>query len=85
MLFRQPPPLDPKHLEERAKLLATGLQNLALLLFGAVLLQPVLNASLTPPAWIRVFAILICGSAELSAVIILRYIRYTPAPRNPQS
>lgn len=84
MVFRQPPFLDPKHTEERSKLLANGLQNLALVLFGTVLLQPVLNASLTPPAWLRVLAILVCGGAELSAVILLRYIRYAPASRNTQ-
>lgn len=77
MVFRRPPPLDAKHREERAKLLAGGLQNLALLLFGAVLLQPALNPSLTPSNLQRVLAILVVGGAELSAVLLLRYINYT--------
>ena len=38
---------SPKHREERVKLLATGLQNLAVVLFGAVLLTPLVNASFT--------------------------------------
>ncbi len=35
-------------MEERPRFIANGLQNLALMLFGALLLQPLLNASLSP-------------------------------------
>lgn len=76
-----PPPQTKKHVEERFKFLAGGLQNLALLLFGAVLLQPLINASLTPATWLRALAIFISGVAELSAIILLRYIPFQSDPK----
>jgi len=68
------PPLQPKHTEERLKLAANGLQALALLLFGAVLLSPLLNASVVAPLWVRGAAFMFSGACELSAFILLRYI-----------
>ena len=76
MKFPPPPPQTKKHVEERYKFVAGGLQNLALLLFGAVLLQPLINASLTPASWLRALAIFISGVAELSAIVLLRYIQF---------
>lgn len=77
-----PPPLTPKHVEERLKFLAGGLQNLTLLLFGAILLQPVINASLSPPEWLKVAGLLTAGAAEVTAVVLLRYIPFTPDPKD---
>ena len=81
-LFPSPPPLARKHVEERFKLMAGGLQNLALLLFGAVLLQPLINGSLTPASWLKIVAMLVAGSAELFAIALLRYIPFTPDPKD---
>jgi len=77
-----PPPLAEKHVEERLKFMAGGLQNLALLLFGAVLLQPLINASLAPAAWLKVAAVFTSGLAELLAIALLRYIPCTPDPKD---
>ena len=77
-----PPPLAGKHIEERFKFMAGGLQNMALLLFSAILLQPLINASATPPEWLKVSAIFISGIAELSAITLLRYIPFTPDPKD---
>jgi len=77
-----PPPLAGKHIEERFKFMAGGLQSLALLLFGAVLLQPMINASLAPAAWLKVVAVFLSGLAELSAIVLLRYIPFTADPKD---
>lgn len=83
--MRLPPkPLHaPKHREERLKLAASGLQALALTLFGAVLIAPALNPSLTAPLWERAAAMLLIGAAETLAFFLLRYIPATPAPEEP--
>ena len=77
-----PPPLARKHIEERYKFTAGGLQSLALLLFGAILLQPLINVSLAPPPCLRVAAVFVAGLAELFAFILLRYIPFTPDPKD---
>ena len=81
-LFPSPPPLARKHVEERFKLMAAGLQNLTLLLFGAVLLQPLINSSLAPEPWLRIAAVFIAGLAELFAIVLLRYIPFMPDPKD---
>ena len=79
-----PPRLTAKHVEERLKFMTAGLQNLALLLFGAVLLQPLINSSLSPAGWLKVAAVFTSGLAELCAIALLRYIPFTPDPTDRQ-
>ena len=61
------PPLSPKHREERLKLAANGLQNLALALFAGVLIAPVLNPALIAPLPVRLAAVALAGLAVLVA------------------
>ena len=58
------PPLSPKHREERLKLAASGLQALALALFGAVLIAPAFNAQLAAPVWVKLALSAIASVAE---------------------
>lgn len=73
------PPQSPKHTEERLKLLATGLQNLALALFVGIVVAPALNASIVAPLPWQVAAFVAAGSAEGVALVLLRYIPSPPA------
>ena len=68
------PPHSSKHTEERLKLLATGLQNLALALFVGIVIAPVFNASIVAPGLWQVAAFVAAGVAEGVAIILLRYI-----------
>ena len=77
-----PPPLADKHVEECLKFMAGGLQNLALLVFGAILLGPLINASLAPAGWLKVAAVFTAGLTELLAIALLRYIPCTPDPED---
>lgn len=77
------PPLSPKHREERLKLAANGLQNLALALFASVLIAPVLNPALIAPLPVRLAAVALAGLAVLVAFILLRYIPVTPDTKEP--
>lgn len=77
------PPLSPKHREERLKLAANGLQNLALALFAGVLIAPVLNPALVAPLPVRLAAVALAGLAVLVAFILLRYIPVTPDTKEP--
>ena len=77
------PPLSPKHREERLKLAANGLQNLALALFAGVLIAPVLNPALIAPLPVRLAAVALAGLAVLVAFILLRYIPVAPDTKEP--
>jgi len=77
------PPHAPKHREERLKLAASGLQALALTLFGAVLIAPLVNPSLGAPLWIKFLISCAASVAEGVAFILLRYIPPTKAPEEP--
>lgn len=68
------PPTTAKHIEERLKLAASGLQALTLTLLAAVVLAPELNASLTAPLWAKAVAGGMAGLAELCAFSLLGYI-----------
>jgi protein-S-isoprenylcysteine O-methyltransferase Ste14 len=74
------PPLTPKHIKERLKLGAGGLQALALALFIGILIAPRLNASVVAPIWVQAAAFLVVGAAEISAFILLRYIPTAISP-----
>ena len=74
MRFPDKPPLAPKHIEERTKLAASGLQALTLALLAAVVLAPKLNASLVAPLWAKVVAGAVAGLAELSAFVLPGYV-----------
>jgi len=71
------PPLHPKHIEERLKLAANGLQALSLTLFAAIILGPSLNASIHTQLWMKLLAGSAIGSCELIAVARLRYTPLT--------
>jgi hypothetical protein len=71
------PPLHPKHIEERLKLAANGLQALSLTLVAAIILGPSLNASLHAQLWMKLLAGGAIGSCELIAFKVLRYIPLT--------
>ena len=75
------PPHAPKHSEERLKLAASGLQALALTLFAAVLIAPLLNTSLTAPLWAKVATAVVASMAEGLAFRLLGYIPTTTTPK----
>lgn len=77
------PPRSPKHREERLKLAASGLQTLALTLFAAVLIAPLVNTSLAAPFWVKLLTSFIASVAEGVAFILLRYIPVTNVPKEP--
>lgn len=81
MRFPPKPPLSAKHAEERLKLAASGLQALALTLFGAGLIAPLFNAALSIPLWMRVAAAICASVSEGAAFEMLRYI---PVPNPPK-
>jgi hypothetical protein len=68
------PPLSAKHIEERLKLAASGLQAVAITLLAAVILAPALNAGLNAPLWAKAVASLVLGFCELAAFLLLAYI-----------
>ena len=75
------PPRSPRHREERLKLAAGGLQNLALAVFATVLIAPVVNPNLLATPRVAIGAVL-CGSvAEGLAFILLRYIPVAEPPK----
>ncbi len=71
------PPLHPKHIEERLKLAANGLQALSLTLVAGIILGPSLNANLYAPLWAKVLTGIGAGLCELIAFALLRYIPLT--------
>ena len=74
MKLPERPPTQPKHIEERLKLAANGLQALALAIIVAVVLAPQLNASLDAPLWAEIGAGGLAGLVELFAFVLLGYI-----------
>jgi len=74
MKLPSPPPVSPKHIEERLKLAATGLQNLALMIFATVVIAPLLNPAMAVSTWVAMLAFGVAGAAEVSAFLLLRYI-----------
>ena len=79
----QPPKrqLAPKHVEERLKLGASGLQASAITLFAGVVLAPLLNTSLVTQPWATILAALSSGLAELAA---FKLLAYTPVAKDQQ-
>ena len=77
------PPLNAKHVEERLKLAANGLQASALTLLAGVILAPALNAGLKSPAWVQFLAGLIAGTCELAAFVLLAYLPVSPKDPRP--
>ena len=65
---------NPKHKEESLKLLAAGLQNLALAVFVGIVLAPFFNASITATTLQQVGAFLAAGVFEGVALILVHYI-----------
>ena len=65
---------NPKHREESLKLLATGLQNLALAVFVGIVLAPFFNASIVATPWQQFGAFLTAGVLEGVSLILLHYI-----------
>ena len=80
MLLPKLPPPARKHTEERLKLAASGLQLLALALFGAGLLAPLFNSALTDPLWAKAVISILAGLAESAAFKALRYIPFQQDP-----
>ena len=74
------PPATRKHKEERNKLLAGGLQLLALALFGAGLIAPLFNGALNAPLWMKIITVLVAAISEGAAFIALRYIPFPDEP-----
>lgn len=60
------PQSSPKHTEERLKLLANGLQNVAIATFVGVLLTPLIN-----PAFIVTWGQTIAAAAVISALELI--------------
>ena len=74
------PPRAPKHTEERLKLAASGLQALAIALFGAAIVAPLLvtHAAL---GWTNAITAFTASIAEGAAFELLRYSPTSPEPR----
>lgn len=68
------PTHSPKHTEERLKLLANGLQALALALFIGIVVGPAFNASIVASVPWQISAFVAAGAAEGVAIVLLRYI-----------
>jgi hypothetical protein len=83
MTWTERPTLGPKHIEERLKLAASGLQALALTLLAGVVLAPELNTSLTAPLWSKILAGLVAGVCEVAAFTLLAYIPTAPKDHTP--
>jgi len=83
MNWTRRPPLSAKHIEERLKLAASGLQAVAITLLAGVILAPALNASLNAPLWAKVVAGLVIGGCEVAAYLLLAYIPVSSGDRKP--
>jgi hypothetical protein len=77
------PPLSDKHVEERLKLAASGLQASALTLIAAVILGPALNLSLKSPHSAQFVAGFVAGLCEVAAFLSLAYIPVSPKDPKP--
>ncbi len=67
-------PIEPKHVEERIKLAANGLQNSAIALLIGVLLAPAVNRGLDAPLWSKIVAGVLASVLEFVALGILAHI-----------
>jgi len=77
------PPASAKHIEERLKLAANGLQALTLALFGTSILAPLFNVTQAGMGWKTIVAALIAGIAENAAFELLRYIPNSTPAKGP--
>lgn len=80
MKLPKPPPIRRKHLEERNRFFAGGCQLLALALFGAGLLAPLFNQTLTAPLLEKIAIGVLAGLFEGAAFAALRYIPFPDEP-----
>ncbi len=83
MRFPSKPPVSAKHVEERLKLAANGLQALTLALFGTSILAPLFNVTQAGMGWKTIVAALIAGIAENAAFELLRYIPTSTPAKGP--
>lgn len=74
------PPRNPKHIEERLKLLASDLQLLAIAIVGSAFIAPLFNATLGAPHQVTIQAAVIAVLCESAALILLRYIPISTTP-----
>ncbi len=74
MRLRPKPPVSAKHIEERLKLAANGLQALTLALLGTSILAPLFNVTQAGMGWKTGGAALVAAIAESVAFELLRYI-----------
>jgi len=70
----------PKHTEERLKLTASGLQNVALAIGVGALLTPMLNPAFVISLPGKIVAGLIAGAVEVLALYMLGFIPTSKAP-----
>ena len=80
LLRRLLPTPMPKHTEERLKLTAAGLQNLALAIGVGTLLTPMLNPAFVVSLPGQIAAGLIAGATEVVALYALGFIPTSKAP-----
>ena len=74
------PPRDPKHTEERLKLLAGGFQLLAIAIVGAAFIAPLFNNALGASARTTLQAALVAAVLEGAALFLLRCIPIATTP-----
>ena len=80
LLRRLLPTPMPKHTEERLKLMASGLQNVALAIGVGALLTPMLNPAVIISRPGQIVAGLIAGAVEVLALYMLGFIPTSKAP-----
>ena len=80
LLRRLLPTPMPKHTEERLKLTASGLQNVALAIGVGALLTPMLNPAFVISRPDQIVAGLIAGAVEVLALYMLGFIPTSKAP-----
>ncbi len=80
LLRRMLPTPMPKHTEERLKLMASGLQNVALAIGVGALLTPMLNPAFIISRPGQIVAGLIAGAVEVLALYMLGFIPTSKAP-----
>lgn len=78
------PQAHPRHVEERVKLGASGLQLVAIALVGAAYIAPIFNPGLGAPVGITAAAAGIAALLEGAAMILLRYIPVATVPTAPK-
>ncbi len=80
LLRRLLPTPMPKHTEERLKLMATGLQNVALAIGVGTLLTPMINPAFAISLPGKIVAGLIAGATEVLALYALGFIPTSKTP-----